>query len=365
MAYLTTTISAARKRYSADVLSNLRPSTQKKYTYRLDHWQAFVASETQPDVYLEDIESSLMTKYFNSLKPPAYEAGTFNYYRNIINGFWGYCLAEGWVHTNPMRNVRKLDVPEKPRLRLSASELLSILDNAEKDDPRDRAALAVGMNTGLRNQDIAILTVGSVNLTNDTLTAFIQKTQKVEEFPITAELHDEMLRWFESYARVMGLDSFRDLPNHWTLIPSIMSVVQRNYAPRVTRYKPESKYDNLQEVVQRAVLFLKMPIRDSKGKSLRIGFHTLRRSAGRIWFDTAAVENVGSAMRVTQAFLGHKSQASTEIYLGLTHDKVLRDGMMKGRSLLTNAATRDAESIEARAETTTTSYINLERRRYA
>ncbi|HEU0239900.1 MAG TPA: tyrosine-type recombinase/integrase, partial [Micromonosporaceae bacterium] len=164
-----------------------KPTSWRGIQQRLEHWRTWVTRATQPYVYLADVADPgerYMERYFNKLRPPAYKPASFNLFRQHLNGFWAYTRDRGWVHTNPMMHVDPLRNPRKINLMLSAEELINLLESA--DDPRDRAALALGMNTGLRAGDITTLTVGDVDLTSNRLTAWIEKANEQRTFGITA-----------------------------------------------------------------------------------------------------------------------------------------------------------------------------------
>lgn len=313
-------------------------STWRSMEGQLEKWRTWITKETQGNVPLEAVanpDDRYMERYFNRLRPPAYSPRTFNNYRQYFLLFWGYCIDEGWVRVNPMRHVDPVRVPKYVRLQLSAQELLRMLDDAT---PRDRVALALGMNTGLRGGDIAALKVGDVNLTNNTLTAYVEKTDEELEIPVTAELRSELLRWFKAYADLMGLEDWTTLPNDWTLVPPAQGVsVQPGVSGAAYRavYKPHRRYRHPETIVHRALERLGYP----KQKE---GFHTLRRSAARVWFDQAVRDGVGDPIRIPQTLLGHKSRATTEIYLGVTRDKQVLGEMMRGKSVLHEAARQEA-----------------------
>lgn len=324
------------------------PSTWSAIQARLENWRRWLVKETQPEIFLRDIcryDDRYMERYFNRLRPPAYAPSSFNNYRQYLLGFWEYCRARGYVDTDPMMHVDPLRVPRRTRLQLSAVELLKMLESAS---PRDRVALALGMNTGLRAGDITALKVGSANLTNGLLTAYIHKTKQEVELPITAELDSELLRWFVHYAQVQGVATL-DLPNTWTLVPPAHWYGNNPHQPALggsTRYKTGMRYTHPEKIVQEALSRLG---HESHGE----GFHTLRRSSARVLFDLAASDGVGDPIRIPQSLLGHASRTTTERYLGVTHEKVLTNKMLRGKSFLGRAV--EEAAAEAAGSSTASS----------
>lgn len=300
----------------------------------LERWRTWITRETQPYVPLAVIaqpDERYMERYFNRLRPPMYEPRTFNNYRQYLKAFWDYCIAEGWVRTNPMRHVDPMRVPKKVRLQLSAAELLGLLDLAT--EPRDRIALAIGMNTALRAGDIAELRVGGANLTNDTLSAYVEKTDEERSIAITADLRVELLRWFDHYAREMGLESVADLPNDWRLVPPMKRVKVNMRKPELGDriiYRPDGRLTHPERLVQKVLAA-------AGHETKKEGFHTIRRSTARVLFDRACADGVPDPIRRPMTLLGHKGRATTELYLGVTHEQQELDLMMRGQSFLHDA----------------------------
>jgi integrase len=313
-------------------------STWEAHVAQLERMRTWLTREVgDVNIHLSEPDERMMVRYFNRLRPPMKAPATFNNYRQYVNMFWSFCLKEGWIRTNPMRHVDPSPVPKKVRLQLSATELMSILDSASA---RDRIGLALGMNTGLRSCDITALTVGSVNLTNDTLHAEIKKTRDEDGLPITAELREELIRWFHHYADSHDL-TVEQLPNHWVLLPPAhfqgFNVRKPEMGGRVV-YKTTSVYTHPEKIVQKALEKLGHP---TKGE----GFHTLRRSALRCLYNLAASEGVGDPIRIPQALAGHKNRQTTELYLGITHEKKLRDDMLRGKSFLGRVRQNDRDAV--------------------
>lgn len=320
-------------------------SSWRGHQARLEHWRGWVVRETQTGIYISDIadpDSRYMERYFNRLRPPAYAPSSFNNARIQLAAFWKYCRARGWVTENPMMHIDPLKVPRRVRLQLAAAELLSMLDGAI---PRDRVALALGMNTGLRAGDIATLKIGSVNLANNWLEVWIQKTKKWKTYPISVELRAELLRWFDAYAEKMGTTAAA-LPNTWTLVPPIQSTSIRPYqsedGERRTTYRTAGKLSAPQVIVQTALEKLGHPTHQE-------GFHTLRRSAARVLYDMAKAKGLPDPITYPQALLDHGKRGVTEDYLGVTHERDLFNDLVRGESFLGQAAELDAAKNAAQA----------------
>jgi integrase len=315
------------------------PSTWKAHEGQLERMRAWLVKDLGSHLLVTDIDERVMGRYFNRLRPPYKSAATYNNYRTYLRMFWTFCKEEGWIDRNPMRHVDPARPQKKVRLRLSASELLKMLDGAS---PRDRVGLALGMNTALRAQDIMGLTVGSVNLTNNILTAWIEKQDVEVEIPINKELRFELLRWFQHYADVQGV-TVEALPNDWTLAPPAhfqgFNVNEPALGGAVV-YKTHGRYVHPEQIVQRALVRLGHPTKQE-------GFHTLRRSSLRAVYDQAKRKGHVDPLRTAQALAGHAHRSTTEDYLGISIEKQILDDLLRGQSFLVEAAEADAADIRA------------------
>jgi integrase len=249
----------------------------------------------------------------------------FNRHRTILNSFFEYCVLMEWTDGNPARGVSRAreDARTSP-LMLNNIELQALMDHTA--NPVERIACSLGMNTGMRGFDIKHLTVFDVNMPSGELQTEIRKTRDLDIKPITMELNEELERWLAAYAQATGLAGPDDLPNNWLLVPSY------TYTPingGVFKIRPTRTITHPHRLVQRPLERMGYPI-------ARTGFHTLRRSSARVLFELLREDGHGRdhALLLVKAFLNHASTAQTEVYLGLTPERVLRAQILKSRSFL-------------------------------
>lgn len=345
-------LSSAVQRY-LDRIRNEKQSATSQYTarYALARFQKAVATKGDPDPYVHLITDSDMDTYF-------YGAGgiseniksvSLNRYRSVLVQFFRYAEDLRWTDISPMAGIKPAR-PDQPvsRLLLSATEMVQLLDMC--GNPIERIGCSLGMNTGLRANDIRHLTVFDANLNNGTIQTEIRKTKKLDIKPITMELDVELHRWLDIYADIAGLPSRHDLPNEWRLVPTY-----RNAAPRErsqygvvpnTSVNPKTNevwvHGHPWVLVQRPLAKLGYP---TKGE----GFHTLRRSSARALFESLRDANEGRdhALMIVKDFLNHASTAQTEHYLGLNQERTMRDALLRGKSFLPQLASKqqNAEGV--------------------
>lgn len=341
-------LSSAVARY-LDRIRNEKQSDRTQYTarYALQRFQRAMGNRKDPDPWIHLITDAMMDEYFygegglaQGTEGRGVKAVTLNRYRSVLVLFFRYAEDMRWVDQSPMLGIRpaRPDLPVA-RLILSPAEMIETLDTAP--NPIDRIGLALGMNTGLRGNDIRHLRIFDANLNNGLLDTFIRKTKKLDVKPITLELEEELRRWFHDYAMMMGLDSVSDLPNDFLLMPSF-----RRKTPRESGYyriqpRPYTVHTKPWHIPQRALKALGYP---TKGE----GFHTLRRSSARALFESLRDSGMGRdhALMIVRDFLNHSSTSQTEVYLGLSHERILRDGLLKGQSFLPQLASKQDTVVD-------------------
>lgn len=331
--------------------------TTPSLTEALDAFLAIREVQTAPSTFANDrallrkFVSEIHTRQVHQLEPGHLEAwfakeakrqapSSYNKVRTRVKTFLDFCTRRGWLTSDPLGEIRERPVPRKDRLRLSAEQMIRMIETT--DNPRDRGMLATACNTGLRASDLIRLRVGDVDLAQGYLRVQIQKTGDLDFLPITSDLDSELRRWLGSYARRLALLD-QALEPAYLLFPA---QTHRNVRHGREVYdwgdpRPHDRMSHPARVVQRGLERIGIHQTTSEG------FHTLRRSLGRLAFEAASEAGHDAALRTTAALLGHKNTATTEIYLGISHDRVKRDELMKGRSLLGQPATTVTRLREA------------------
>lgn len=274
----------------------------------------------------------------NSRTGTPMSAGGFNRYVSVLRGFFGHALALGWTSLNPMTTVSALKAdPERPRLLLNASELLAMLEHC--CNPLERFACALAMNTGLRAGDLTRLTVFDVSLAGGTIQTQIRKTGKYDIKPVTMELHQELVRWLDTYADLTRLTSPAELADDWYLIPTYRTPSPREVDRRI-KLRPLTRHQTPYRLVQRPLARMGYPTRQE-------GFHTLRRSSARIFFETlrSAGDGRDHALMVVQDFLNHSSTVQTQRYLGLNQERAIRNLRLQGQPFLSAAREHEQDRL--------------------
>lgn len=342
-------INEACERYLERIAAEGQAETTIRTTvYALERLKKALASRREPNPYVHTITPEKMDEYCygkDGLRsgPKAITASTFNRYRSCLRVFFDYAVLMRWTDVNPMDGISSAR-PDAPRskLLLSASELLRLLDYT--GNPVERIGCSIGMNTGLRGNDIRRLTIFDANMTNGVLQTEIRKTKKIDNKPITMDLHFELTRWLNTYAELMDLEDVSQLNDEWQLVPSYR-VPAPNARDQRLRLRPNDVLTNPWRLVQRPLSRMGYP-------TLHEGFHTLRRSSARALFESlrSGGEGYDHALMVVQQYLNHENVTITQRYLGLNAEKAIRDSLLRGKPFLTALAQREfSEADEKRA----------------
>lgn len=248
-----------------------------------------------------------------------------------LRRFLGHCIQRGWLTTDPSWLLRAPKPPPEPRHRLTADELLALLDGA--DYPQHRILLALAMNLAVRGGEIQRMRVGDVNLPAGSIRVRVDKTGEVDDMPINADLDSELRRWLATYRAAvprLGPDAF--------LVPG-----QRVDPYGGVHYRPDRTLSEPYGVVKRGLA--KLGWADSHGE----GVHTIRRSVARIFFDQVRATDPDGALIATMRLLHHSQPGQTLVYIGYDRQQEVRDELLRGKRFLTALARPDARVLHLAA----------------
>lgn len=257
---------------------------------------------------------------------------------SVLSQFFAWAVRNRLVgrFANPMEGRKPPKPMPKERQRVHMKDFPRLLDAAGAYHPRDRMAVALGLYLFLRGSEAATLRIGDVRLEDGEVLVRVWKTKQIDPMPISAELDREIRSWLTYYSIQCG-----PLDPSWFLIPHLRrpkpsrdpdtkAFISLNSPARLV---PESKITRIQEVAQRALSEIGFRLREETGESRREGMHTLRRSGARARFDTLERVGYDGAIRHVQTLLHHSTMAMTELYLGLSLDRVKRNELVKGQPM--------------------------------
>lgn len=309
-----------------------------------DAWAA--AHPRDPNPYVHLITDSDMDDYCYGRDGirKGVKSASFNRYRSVLVKFFDYCVTKRWADVSPMVEIEKArPEPAAPPLMLTAEELFLLPNYCSQ--PVERIACALGANTGLRSNDIKHLTIFDACLDTGFIQTEIRKSRKYDAKPIPLELRAELIRWLDLYAGLMDLPSRDDLPGDWLLVPAF------DYWPPgflkggegKLKLRPKDVHAHPYHLVQRPLARMGFEPAKLKGS----GFHTLRRSSARAFFEYLRDKGQAKdyALMTVKDFLNHRHTQQTEHYLGLNSERAIRDALLKDKSFLGQLAQNEQSRI--------------------
>lgn len=248
-------------------------------------------------------------------------------HRVSLRRFFTHGYESGWrkdLLPIPEPSVRstKASGPATPALRLTADQLLALLDEAAH--PMLRGMLAVAMNTALRVSDVRKIQIR--DLTTTGLSVTVLKTGRHDLLPFTLDLDEEMRRYLTWLTAELGV-TLHDADAY--LFPGFVQERGGGGYNRVQCPDVPIGYDWSRRRL--TALYGACGLHVEAGD----GWHTIRRSVARIYFDSLRGDvSHDHALRQTATLLGHKSSTTTETYLGLDAEREARDVSLRGQRLL-------------------------------
>jgi integrase len=227
--------------------------------------------------------------------------------------------------------------PPPPTVFLEPEQFAEVLDAAERRHPRVRMAIALGIYAGRRISATLGLRVGHVDRRKGIIKFYERKTDEWIDIPISVEMAAEFARWWRWITALHGVPQ-----EDWYLVPNRKSVEDlkgpgsrfpylQNPATWPVNVREPTAYNRIWADVR--VVLEQFGYEKHAGS----GTHTFRRS-GAVVIDNAL------GLPAAQAFLGHKSPVTTQIYTrNLAATNLLRE-QMTSRGLF-SPPSGDAEVI--------------------
>lgn len=252
---------------------------------------------------------------------------TMGRYYQELKGWLAFCHRRRWCDdpafllggiTTTSTRVRR------NRLRLSEAQMWAMVEYAPT--PRDAAMLVFAMHTGCRISEILDVRIKDVSLPNSEVALRIVKTREEDVMRVSPVLGRYLREWVTVYT---GLENPAKTARLFPAArrPQFVSGIPGDWQER--GFRPDAKINNPVTIIRTMAERAGVDLEDGDG------WHTIRRSVARIFFDRASGMGHDAALRMTSAFLHHKNTSTTEVYLGLDletakRDEVMSDGFLIG-----------------------------------
>lgn len=214
-------------------------------------------------------------------------ANSFNKYITLFRRMWDVLADEARITENPWNKIRHKILATHTRRELTIEELARVCGAV---DGEMRLLFAVGIYTGLRLGDCALMEWGSIDLVRNRIMTIPRKTARhAHGKPVLIPLHPTLATM---------LAEIPPKKRNGYLVPELATMYLRDSA-------------NLSRRIQ--AVFTGAGIRTqttAKGKRARldVGFHSLRHTF------VSLSANAGAPLAVVQAIVGHSNPAMTRHY---------------------------------------------------
>lgn len=256
---------------------------------------------------------------------PEWKASTFNLKRTHLTTFFAWCRTRGYMKSDPLEGLKSRRKPQVQRQLVPQAKFVDLLDAAER--PRDRAIVALSLYLFTRGSETVELRWRDIDFQNKEIIVWRRKTQESDVLPMCSELEEELTRWHFEYGRQAGT------------IPSLEWYVVPAYTRPVWTGK-RGAFEIMAESIIQPTIKLQSVTEQVKGVLDQLGYdgdreggHTLRRSGATALYHELSRMGHDRAVRTVQTMLGHKSIATTEVYLSLNLDRKARNDLLAGRRM--------------------------------
>lgn len=179
-------------------------ATRRTFVNNIYHMLEFInpmVSEVKP----EDITESVITKFFLSIQTTVRNGKrvyTSDSYQcnmwSTLNNFFKYMVVHGYVKRNYMDLIERpanhdLERINETRVLLTLDDFKNILSKAN-GNPRDKAILALFMNTGMRKTALLTIMVDDVDFDEGSLSV-IDKGNKRQVYHLNQEMCEIIEEW--------------------------------------------------------------------------------------------------------------------------------------------------------------------------
>lgn len=212
---------------------------------------------------------------------------SFNKYMTLFRRMWNVLAEEGRITENPWAKIRHMALATHTRRELTIEELMRVCGSVTGEM---RLLFAVGIYTGLRLGDCAMLEWGAIDLARNRIMTIPRKTARhAHGKPVLIPLHPTL-------AAMLAEIPPKERKGY--LVPELAAMYEHDSA-------------NLSFHIQ--AIFKNAGIRtqttaDGERAKVDVGFHSLRHSF------VSMSANAGAPLAVVQAIVGHSNPAMTRHY---------------------------------------------------
>ncbi|HLY62550.1 MAG TPA: site-specific integrase [Terriglobia bacterium] len=273
-------------------LRDERGYTDQTVTSREEALNLFFEWLGKQGVSLKEVTPEILAAYFVQNKARGWKKSTVKAYGNSLRVFFRYATRRGWCAQGLAETIESpriysnTGLPEGPSWE-QVQRLIASLDTERVNDIRDRAVILLLAVYGLRIGEVCRLTLDDFDWTNEKLRIRRLKNKRIQEFPLTAETGNAILKYLR---KVRPQTSLRFL----------FLTLRKPHRPM--------RGTSASSTIARRVHGL--------GHLPHYGPHSLRHACASHLLDEGfSIKEIGD-------HLGHRSLRSTQIYAKVEHKKL-------------------------------------------
>lgn len=243
---------------------------------------------------LKELSPQILAAYFIQNKACGWKKTTIKAYGNSIRAFLRYAARRGWCATGLAETIHSPRIysmaalPEGPTWD-HIQRLIATLNTERPSHIRDRAIVLLLAVYGLRIGEVCGMDLDDLDWTNEKLRVRCLKSNRTQEFPLTAEVGNAILKYLQ---KVRPRCSSR----------SLFLTLRKPYRPMHT--------SGASSCVSCHVRVL--------GPAAHYGPHSLRHACASHLLDEGfSIKEIGD-------HLGHRSPRSTQIYAKVQRKKLVQ-----------------------------------------
>ena len=215
-------------------------------------------------------------------------ANTFNKYATLLRRIWDVLAETARLTGNPWAKIRHMALATHARRELTVEELARVCGSATGEM---RILFALGIYTGLRLGDCALMDWGSVDLVRNRIVTVPRKTARhANGKPVVIPVHGTL----HAVLAETPLDARKGY-----VVPEIADAYQR---------EPSLVTNRIQKHFRACGITTSHKAKGAARATVEAGFHSLRHTF------VSLSANAGTPLAVVQAIVGHSNPAMTRHY---------------------------------------------------
>lgn len=280
--------------------------------------------ENHPEIKaLRDISPEVAAAYASHMGKARLSPGSFNKRLSFLRLMYKTLQGPAHLGENPFEAVRRKRVISKGRRELTIAELETVCRSASGEL---RILFAIGVFTGLRLGDAALLNWSQVDIQRRIITLVPRKVARRKTTPVTIPIHPSLIALLAALSHRKG-----------DVLPETAGLY---------RHDPSALTKNIQAHFRSCgIETLELGTGKGTGKRgvVKVGFHSLRHSF------VSLSREANAPLSVVESIVGHSNPTMTRLY-SHTSEAAARAAVNALPALLTDGAPTEAVRMIAAQE---------------